>query len=172
MPRISLGPDGITVDMGTGEAVTVIDGNGCECTFVSEAYIGGNTPEVYSAFDTAEVGDATAYAAFIDGEIREMTADEFFAELSAMLGEDQDGGTTDGSMRRAEPTAKPTDGALGYPRDAEETYMAFVKDALERIGIELRGSFYEMTYDERRNAARAIESGRAAVFVEVGERAD
>lgn len=56
--------------------------------------------------------------------------------------------------------------------DAADTYMAFVEDALERIGSELRGAFYEMTYDERRNAARVIENGRALVLVEVGERAD
>ena len=80
--------------------------------------------------------------------------------------DDGDYGTTDGNIRRAPDEPEP------YPFDAERAYMAFVEDALERIGSELRGTFYEMTYDQRRNAARVIENGRALVLVEVGEKAD
>lgn len=98
---------------------------------------------------------------------------------------DGDYGTTDGSIRRETvSTEVPREKALemftkphGEPigkalMEAEDTYMAFVEDALERINAELRGAFYEMTYDERFRAAQVIKNGRALVFVEIGEKED
>lgn len=171
MPLISLGPDGITVDMGVGEAVTVIDGNGCECTFVSEAYTGADD----SVEPTMSLTEMAAYF----NEPNDILNDTEFASV------DGDYGTTDGSVyRETVSTEVPREKvpemfakSLGakaddYPFEAARTYMAFVEDALERISAELRGAFYEMTFDERRNAARVIENGRALVFVEIGEKAD
>lgn len=171
MPFISLGPDGITVDMGVGEAVTVIDGNGCECTFVSEAYTGADD----SVEPTMSLAEMAAYL----NEPNDILNDTEFASI------DGDYGTTDGSIyRKTVSTEAPREKALelstkphGEPigkalMDAADTYMAFVEDALERIGSELRGAFYEMTYDERFRAAQVIKNGRALVFVEIGEKED